>query len=160
MKSDKAIFKAECEELVHKVELADVRLVCTSAEVRAELLEDSEEFLLKISSPEHTMAYDAGVLYCGIRFQLAMVNSRDEAVVDIKAEYAVFYRLPDGYTIPSDEVGLWFASQNGVYNVWPFLRELSHSLVSRMGLPPPTLPVFRLPLKPGNYTDRIGGNHP
>lgn len=98
------------------------------------------------------MVCESGALYCGIRFELVIANAQDQSVVDLKAEYAAFYRLPDGYQMPSDEVGLWFASQNGVYNAWPFLRELSHSLISRMGLPPLALPLFRLPPKPGGYT--------
>jgi hypothetical protein len=38
-----------------------------------------------------------------------------------------------------------FAKVNGIYNVWPYFRELVQSMGSRLGLPPVVLPVFRVP---------------
>jgi hypothetical protein len=37
-----------------------------------------------------------------------------------------------------------FARINGIYNTWPYWREYVQSVTGRMGLPPLTLPVFRL----------------
>jgi hypothetical protein len=37
-----------------------------------------------------------------------------------------------------------FANVNGIYNVWPYFRELVHSTVARMGLPPLIIPVYRV----------------
>lgn len=38
-----------------------------------------------------------------------------------------------------------FAQINGVFNAWPYIRETVQSLTTRMGLPPLTLAVFRVP---------------
>ena len=35
-----------------------------------------------------------------------------------------------------------FSFMNGIYNAWPYWRELVHSSLSRMGLPPLQIPVF------------------
>jgi hypothetical protein len=37
-----------------------------------------------------------------------------------------------------------FGALNGVFNAWPYWRELLHSLTSRMGLPAFLLPVLRI----------------
>ena len=37
-----------------------------------------------------------------------------------------------------------FASANGVYHSWPFLRQFVFDLTSKMGFPPLTLPVFQV----------------
>ena len=36
-----------------------------------------------------------------------------------------------------------FAEVNGVYNAWPYFRELLQSTAARMGLPPVVVPVYR-----------------
>lgn len=37
-----------------------------------------------------------------------------------------------------------FANVNGLYNIWPYYRELVQSFSSRMGMPPVILPVYRV----------------
>lgn len=37
-----------------------------------------------------------------------------------------------------------FADTNGIYNAWPYWREFVQNTIARMGLPPLTIPVFRL----------------
>ena len=37
-----------------------------------------------------------------------------------------------------------FGKSNGIYNAWPYWREYVQNTVARMGLPPLTIPVFRL----------------
>jgi len=37
-----------------------------------------------------------------------------------------------------------FGKTNGIYNAWPYWRELVQNTVARMCLPPLTIPVFRL----------------
>jgi hypothetical protein len=36
-----------------------------------------------------------------------------------------------------------FAEVNGTYNVWPYFRELFQSTITRMGLPPVVVPLYR-----------------
>ena len=41
-----------------------------------------------------------------------------------------------------------FAKVNGVYNAWPYLREIVQSTTMRMGIAPLMLPMFRVGPKP------------
>lgn len=46
-----------------------------------------------------------------------------------------------------------FARINGIYNAWPYFREVVQSTVSRMGLPPLVIPVYRVPSPSRRSTD-------
>jgi hypothetical protein len=37
-----------------------------------------------------------------------------------------------------------FGELNGIYNSWPYWREFVQNMIGRMGLPPLTIPVFRV----------------
>lgn len=95
---------------------------------------------------------DRKVLYCGIKFAITEDEKVDDdgdgsSVVDISAEYALFYRVPPEAKCTKHGMYL-FAGHNGVFNAWPFFRELAHSLVGRMGLPSVVMPLLRLPPRP------------
>jgi preprotein translocase subunit SecB len=71
--------------------------------------------------------------------------------VDISLRLNASYRIPaEVATEPSDIKA--FARSNGMLNVWPYWREFVQSTTSRAGLPPLTVPLFRLhqkqPAKP------------
>jgi preprotein translocase subunit SecB len=55
--------------------------------------------------------------------------------------YLLLYELNGAETFSESDV-LQFAQANGALHSWPFVRELLHSLTSRMGYPPFTLPVM------------------
>lgn len=69
--------------------------------------------------------------------------SRDEETLDIEATYRIHYRLPEGM-VPTQRDVDEFAQHNGLFNAWPYLRELVSSLSARMGLPLPPLPLLRV----------------
>jgi preprotein translocase subunit SecB len=50
--------------------------------------------------------------------------------------------------VPSNSDLQEFAKVNGVYNAWPYLREIVHSTTLRMGIPPLMLPLFRITAVP------------
>ncbi len=140
--------------LVQGVELLGVQLVESHAKIDpSKMAEAAEgELALRVESPAHTAAFvEEGqrVLYCGTRFRLVLGPNGDseDEVVAVFAEYSLLYRVPEELEC-TEEAARLFASRNGVFNAWPFFRELAHSLVSRMGLPPLVLPLYRLPVKP------------
>lgn len=69
------------------------------------------------------------------------VHSMGELIAQIKAKYIILYKLK-GEEIPKEGDIEQFASANGSYHSWPFLRELLFGLTARMGYPPFTLPVL------------------
>jgi len=54
------------------------------------------------------------------------------------------YKVPPDFEI-SEEQKTAFAQVNGVFNAWPFFRAQLFGLFPSMGLPPYTLPVYRVP---------------
>ncbi len=91
------------------------------------------------------------ILYCGVKLGVSEVYTDDtkkppetRTVLSVSAEYGLFYAI-QGNTECPEALANRFASRNGVFNAWPFFRELAHSLVSRMNVPPLVIPLFRLP---------------
>lgn len=65
-----------------------------------------------------------------------------KSILHLGAEYSVAYRVPEGREYSALELEN-FAELNGALNVWPYWRELVHTVVARAGLGSITLPVFR-----------------
>jgi preprotein translocase subunit SecB len=53
------------------------------------------------------------------------------------------YRFPPDLVIEPFDIKA-FAKSNGMLNVWPYWREFVQSITSRAGLPPLTVPLFRI----------------
>ncbi len=75
-------------------------------------------------------------------FDLEASENGSRNVLHLAAEYALTYRLPEEQQYSPDSLG-WFSELNGALNVWPYWRELVHTVVARTGLGSITLPVFR-----------------
>jgi hypothetical protein len=60
----------------------------------------------------------------------------------ISATYVVVYEHPDIAALPEEALEA-FAQLNGVYNVWPYWRELIQTASGRAGLSAIVIPVFR-----------------
>jgi preprotein translocase subunit SecB len=58
------------------------------------------------------------------------------------ARYRLIYQF-EGAPPATEDVDR-FARMNGVYNAWPYLRELIQSTTLRMGLSPLTLPLYKV----------------
>jgi hypothetical protein len=68
----------------------------------------------------------------------------ESAPLFITARYQAIYGRPASFVIEPDDLED-FAERNGVLNVWPYWRELTHSLFGRMDLSLPPIPLFRVP---------------
>jgi hypothetical protein len=64
-------------------------------------------------------------------------------LVLIECTWEVDYRLAEGYEPPSEAVKA-FKDGNAVFNCWPYFREYVQNTVTRMNLPPLTVPLLRL----------------
>lgn len=78
-------------------------------------------------------------------------EDEDEEVLHIEATFQLDYRLPSFAGLRKVNVEA-FGELNGVFNVWPYWREFVQSTTVRMGLPPLTIPVHRLPGAPAPTT--------
>jgi len=73
---------------------------------------------------------------------VAETPDQETPAFSIDGTYRVLYRVPVEAR-PSDDALQAFAAANGVFNVWPYWRELTHSLYGRMELPFPPIPLYR-----------------
>lgn len=80
-------------------------------------------------------------LEVGIRVTASADDAR-EPHIEISMSFALQYRMEGGARASKEELKE-FAAGNGVFNAWPYARELVHSLTTRMGLRPLILPVMR-----------------
>lgn len=85
-------------------------------------------------------------------------SRRTPTMLSIRATFDLRYQLSKIAECSRQDL-TQFANVNGVYNAWPYWRELIQSVSVRMGLPPLTLPVFRIP-QPGRQTDRPKARRP
>lgn len=142
-----------CNALAASVELLSVNLVETNAKLLMSGLSFEDESLhLVVDSPQFMadVQRDKNMLLCGARFRLRITCNPEDSVVDffeVFAEYVLPYRVPKDVAC-TDDGGALFASRNGVFNAWPFFRELAHSVAARMNFPSVVLPLLRLPLLP------------
>lgn len=65
-----------------------------------------------------------------------------ETVADLSATFHLLYTLPSDFEA-EERCFEHFAAVNGVYNAWPYWRELVQTSASRIGLPGVVIPVFR-----------------
>ena len=74
-------------------------------------------------------------------------HSKDSTrkVVQISGTLSLRYSLDEGLLKDFDpDLVQQFAETNGIYNAWPYWRELLQNTASRLGLPGVIAPVFRL----------------
>jgi preprotein translocase subunit SecB len=70
-------------------------------------------------------------------------GSPEEMFVRIEARFALTYSIGSQDNLSETNYEA-FGQRNGVYNAWPYWREFVQSTTVRMGLPPLTLPVYRV----------------
>ncbi len=85
------------------------------------------------------------VLQARLRFRLAAAErgATKQPIFQIVSVFLLEYQLADGFR-PTPEELKAFVSANGLFHCWPYWRELVQNTTTRMGLPPVTLPFFRV----------------
>lgn len=63
--------------------------------------------------------------------------------VNLTMTHRLVYSRPASPTPTRPDVQQ-FADANGIFNVWPYWREMVHTLAHRMELPLPMLPLYRV----------------
>lgn len=98
-----------------------------------------------------------GVLRLQIVFRLSgeqekAVSEREseaakEPLVLVECTWELDYRLAEGYQ-PAPSTVRAFKDGNAIFTCWPYFREYLQNTVTRMNLPPLTVPLLRLMPKP------------
>ena len=80
-----------------------------------------------------------------VGFDLAMHRDDDEKELqaEIRGVFELSYRLPKEAIFSSETLEA-FANFNAVFNAWPYWREFVQASLTRMAMPPLTIPVFRV----------------
>lgn len=79
-----------------------------------------------------------------LAFNLVGKKARShQSSLEISCKFEIVYQLPEGLKAGDEEIQA-FADTNGMLNSWPYWREYVQSSVIRMGLPPLTLPLYRV----------------
>jgi preprotein translocase subunit SecB len=85
-----------------------------------------------------------GLFHVRAHLELHILSEEKPPVVTIKIQYELAYVLPEDFRASRSELSA-FAKVNGVFNAWPYFREIVQTATLRMELPPVILPVFRVP---------------
>jgi hypothetical protein len=120
----------------------------------------SREAGAKISwKSDYELPENSTELHVNIAFTAVLGNQAKDAkpVIELLVSYVLDYTLDS--PPPSDlREGLMsaFARVNGVYVAWPYIREAIQTTCAKMNLPPPLLPVYRVP-RPTKAVSTQGG---
>ena len=127
-----------------RVQIRDVRLMNCHCEQEPAAAASKKNYGIRTSTDIQTDK-DRGIIVVITQFQLEACVEEASArpVLTLAASFLLTYRLDrfDGLTEEGFEQ---FANLNGIYNAWPYWREFIQNTVVRMGLPPLTIPVFRI----------------
>ena len=69
-------------------------------------------------------------------------DDSEKEILALEAEFLLQYSYPEGKAYSADNLK-YFAELNGTVNVWPYWRELIHTVTARAGLGSITVPVYR-----------------
>jgi len=127
-----------------RVQIRDVRLISCGCEQKPAATAGKKNYDIETST-DVQLNEDQGIIVVLARFhfEASIEKKSQEPVLTIDALYALTYQV-DSFEGLTQEGFEQFANLNGVYNAWPYWREFVQNTIGRMGLPPLTIPVFRI----------------
>lgn len=136
----------QARRLIAAVELTEVRLIELQAKTSIKASELTEDMMPSFRqwATLPVGGLKDGAFYVRANLDLRIGNEEKPAAVSVKIQYELEYALPDELKVTRAELDA-FAKINGVFNAWPYFREIVQSATLRMGLPPVVLPVYRVP---------------
>lgn len=134
-------------------ELLDVRMVKTSAEhLGFPIAGQPLEYDLDVNPMAHFNS-ETNALIVSTDFSLA-VNQEVESdigetetadIASVTFTLVALYDTPEGMTYGPEELES-FGATTGVFSLYPYAREYVQDVTGRLGLPPLTLGVYRVPV--------------
>ncbi len=145
MSARRSVLPDAVRELARVVQIRDVRLMEVQGSVgdaRGDDRGGDHRITLQIGADRS----ETDELFAFVNIEVVATAEADpkRVLARLKAVYAVRYQLPaDRLKALSQEDAELFAGFNGVYNVWPYARELFQTTTAKMLLPAVVLPVYR-----------------
>lgn len=135
--------------------LLDIRLRQLNAADKGLLMSDEmRERTLLTHSVHRDLESSSAVVSCSMRYEMAhsTPESMAEPPLIVEAVFVLTYKIAGLDEVLKEDLEA-FAEVNGLFNAWPYWRELLSSTVTRMGVlspPAPTLRIRQEPSKEGS----------
>jgi len=129
-----------------RVQIRDVRLIhCNCDQKPAAATKTNKRSYSIATSTDVQLDRDKGfiVVVAKFHFEASTGKKSQEPVLTMDASFVLTYQI-DSFEGLTQEGFKQFANLNGIYNAWPYWREFVQNMIGRMGLPPLTIPVFRI----------------
>lgn len=146
-KQAKSVAKPETTDLRRVAQAATLKMFSV-ASLHAEILQPPEKsaagthkFSIKTEVTAETLDEKSAEVFISLNIGIHRTEP-EPPWVTFSSRVRLVYDFSSG--VP-ERIGLdEFARTNGLYNAWPFLRELVQSTTMRMGIAPLMLPMFRI----------------
>jgi preprotein translocase subunit SecB len=134
-------------QLIVCAELQSIRLAACRMSTKPRNDAPDSDVDLKLRTKADGRKIAEKTLLCDFTFSLNATHENvDSRPLEITLTMEAVYTIPSEITPSSKQIKA-FASTNGMLNVWPYWREFVQSITNRAGLPPLTLPLFRVQYK-------------
>jgi hypothetical protein len=120
--------EGHCRAAVRPSEIADAIKVKTSRKTTV-VKEPTDDRSLQIET--------------AFTMEIRSASDEEDLQAEIRGTFELAYEIPDGESFSSEEFEA-FGEVNAVFNAWPYWRELVQGSLTRMSMPPLTVPVFRV----------------
>jgi hypothetical protein len=132
-------------EVAKRVELRDIRLISTSYHQKPLARKrDGKAQAAIFCKATGKFDRERSAAIVRAHFSLNILSEEtQQPMAEVKAEFRAAYALKSCEGLSQDDVQA-FGQTNGVFNLWPYWRELVQSAFARMGLPHFIMPVYRL----------------
>ena len=142
----KAAIPAPAATISDVVEINDVRLVNITAEAPQGQIDLPVSVECLVNEVSTSRTSDGKTITVQVAFA---ISGKQGGGAEAKPIFKIDARFLADYSLPAERVFEpkaidAFGKTNGVFNIWPYWRELVQSITTRMGLPPLTLSVFRI----------------
>ena len=127
-----------------RVQIRDIRLINCNCDQRPAASAGKKSYDIATSTDVQLDKDNGSVIVVAkFHFEASTEKQSQKPVLTIDASFVLTYHIDnfEGLTQAGFEQ---FANLNGIYNAWPYWREFVQNMVGRMGLPPLTIPVFRI----------------
>jgi hypothetical protein len=143
------------QQLIAAVDLEQIRLIEVKGRTSISSPEELGEAELKIdgkTEARRDTGSDMVIVIATLETTLLPKRAPTEPGLSLLCVFELKYRVPASVDAPQDVLSE-FARTNGLYNAWPYCRELVQNTVTRMALPPLLIPLLKFN-RPATATKR------
>ena len=127
-----------------RVELKDIRLISSKCSQTPEVTMGNKTYNIDYSAKVHADKKNGYIIVIPeFHFEAFRENKTQKPAILIDASFVLAYKI-DNFKGLTQKGFEQFANLNGIYNAWPYWRELVQNTIVRMGLPSLSIPVFRI----------------